>query len=341
MGSSTQPFLMTEPRKQQERSPPPIQITTGPKLLIGRLGRRGKQKKANGDSRIARPTREVEGNVARRRRLLLEEESEDDFIVQKIPNPVPTCPLNCAIQAAKAAVTANVTSGTSVPVPNSTPRKKKGKTLLGVGSPKKFELKAQQQRKPRQQTDKPASSKRAGAARPHKPEKLGEGSAAVTLSQGEILCPQAADVSNEGLESADSLSDSEEQPFEIRRRAPREKGQAERLAQSSHVRQAVKAFEAGLSLSEPPIAQKVLSPRMMAETDTGKEVFNGGDQRYSDFNEYGSNFCEQGDEGKKRWIDEVEGGIADLPSPKKLFVEDKSDLETVEAANRDWAHPDK
>ncbi|CAL1356988.1 unnamed protein product [Linum trigynum] len=341
MGSSTQPFLTTEPRKQQERSPARIQVTTGPKLRIGRLGRRGKLKKANGDSPIARPAREVEGAVTRRRRLLLEEESEDEFVVQKIPSPAPPCPLNCAIQAAKAAETATVTSGASIPVPTPTPRKKKGKTLLGVDSPKMCGLKAKQQRKPRQQTGKPASSKRAGDARPPKPENLGEGVAVGTPSQGENSCPQAADVANEGLESADSLSDLEEQPFEIRRRAPRVKGQAERLAQSSHVRQAVKAFEAGLSLSEPPIAQTVLSPRQMVETDKGKEAFNGGDPRFRDFNEYGSNFCEEGDEGRKRRIDEVEGGIADLPSPKKLFVEDKSDLETVEAANRDWAHLDK
>ncbi|CAL1361149.1 unnamed protein product [Linum trigynum] len=338
MGTSTQPFLTTEARNQVGRNPIRVSITKSPNIRLGRQGRRGKLRKASESAPMEVLQRNVEPQLTRRRRLILEEESEDEFHVQTIPSPSLACPLNEAIRVAKTAALANNAGGAPSPVPNPGSIKKKGRKVKGACSPNKASRKAKpnalKSRKIRRVIVSIASSKNAG---PKRVEVLAADSPALV----EPVDRQPAVAIQKGVESEESFSGADDQSFEIHRRETLGKGKFKRLAHSSLVRQVVEAFEAGLTMSDPTNEQGLQCPLTLEDMAADKGVPKEDDLIDKSFNKYGSNLGDLEGESKKRRINEVDGDIADSPSPKKLFVEDKDELEMVEVASRDWPHPDK
>ncbi|CAL1374792.1 unnamed protein product [Linum trigynum] len=352
MGSSTQPFLTTEARQQQGRTKSRFPIVKSPKIQMGRLSRRGKLKKACDDSSRPMPPGEVEElSLTRRRRLIPENESEDEFIVQKIPKSATGCPLNSAIRAAKL-VEKPVPAGVNKsPLSSAQVQAKQGGGRRMEHSPAATGETPLRPRKMRLRPAHQNNTKKKGGTRARPSEKgeeaLSTHMPAQTAPLGPqpeadvLLGPQSMGGSKEGLGSIESASEADDQDFVIRRRDTKTQEHKTKAANVSRVRQAVRAFEAGLSLNEPSKTQIVHCPPIVEPALDGEKTVNEVEISASDFNEYGSNFSGPSEDGKKRRIDEVEGDIADLPSPKKLFVEDKDDLDSVEVASREWPHPDK
>ncbi|CAL1381026.1 unnamed protein product [Linum trigynum] len=141
------------------------------------------------------------------------------------------------------------------------------------------------------------------------------------------------------VESAASLSEEEENCFEIKSRS-QSYDSGDSRSMHGRVQQVVAAFESGVLLKDDDDAGhgKQASPK----EEDGVKVGHGvgvAVEADSVLDEYGTNFQQPALVSHKRQLEEVEGEMGDDPLPKRQFVEDNS--ETVEEASRKWPQADK
>ncbi|CAL1395195.1 unnamed protein product [Linum trigynum] len=297
-------------------------------------GAPGKTKQARAENtqrQVGEPAADPNPHAAvreatRRRRLILEEESEDEFIVQSIsPNR----------KGDTQRLPGKMDGGR--PNPSKTAAHHRECGQLGNG-PGKEDLPSYAPTL----NDGPEPNSRLpkASAKPAKAKRLNRPSKAVQDPKGAVNKPELpkGEVQRAGhsdpTDSVDSVSESEAQSFEIRRRSPVVMGKMWRPAHSTKVSQVVRAIEQGLAMRDDEEVPDNGENQAQGSMDRQKPILDTA--QTTSFNEYGTNLSDPEMGAKKRQFDEMEGVIEDNPTPKRQFVEDKDGVEKVEEASLEW-----
>ncbi|CAL1370239.1 unnamed protein product [Linum trigynum] len=305
-----------------------------------------------GDSTRMKP--EEGFTLVRRRRLILEEESEEEFYVQEVPSPSP--PIQPDVEIPVAGVKARGRLATVSAISRSRAARGKRSKLKGDHShgSLRMTVRSASQHKLRTLAAKGTSieaAKGQGRVTGKKgrggetlapvvegSEGDGEGKEAATLASSPRAPPAEEKIPVVvGLEDPDS--EEETHPFELRRRHPQETKKLQRLAQSTRVSQVVQAFESGLAMADLEPKPNLGKPKPIGGT-TGQELETLVEETNA-FDEYGSNLSDPKVGVRKRQIEAMEGDMAESPTPKRQFIEDAAEVESVEEASREWPQPDK
>ncbi|CAL1389049.1 unnamed protein product [Linum trigynum] len=274
--------------------------------------------------------------ISRRRRLLLEDESEEEFVLHDAPEPKPV--RQAAIPVAIRAVSSKRRSGQAKGDPSP---KKKSVAKKRSGTVKGAPLAATH-------GSKTQSKKQALAQEERDAEVVAD-----DLLDGELVGMASARNNSVGpkvqldnpamVESEEESMEGEAMGFEVRRREPVLQKKFKRLHQPNRVRQVVEAFENGPSMTDSVTDPGLVQPIGSLAADDEEQGVNGkaANPENLGFNEYGSNLSDPGLGSKKRHVDEMDGATAENPTPKKQFVEENVEPDSVEEASREWPQPNK
>ncbi|CAL1396327.1 unnamed protein product [Linum trigynum] len=317
--------LADRPARAQRVVGRPISAKRVAKDDQGQLGRkRNGRRTARSWDTAAEPIVQMETapgmvGMSRHRRLILEDESEEEFVVREITSP--TCDTQAKEDGGLQRGPMDATVVDAMPLRMIAPDC--GSVDIRELNPR--ETKATQQSVPVIGLDR-AKDAAGEQERKEKMEiKRKKGKEALVAIKAIQNSPPAPELWG----SEDSSSEEKSCQFEVRRRAPEDKGTLRRLTRSNRVNQVVQAFEKGLAMSDlgSPVGELKRQPPP-ANLTLG-------------INEYGSNIPDLEKGMKKRHRDESTGEIADIPTPKKQFMEEKEEMDKVEVASLEWPHPIK